>query len=170
MWPVFVALTKSLAFWWIVYTQTDCVWVEPTITHHFRRSEQNLDKPIYNTGFCSLNSTYSSWRLHRRNLFCSCTFFLMLTIEGLNFLCCACRKRLTTVFTKYTMNFFNSRACLMRYWTRFSRESKDSYSLFRCSTSQCLFLSYLLRQPVQVTGFCLHFFRYMIHYYRTQIY
>ena len=24
------------------------------------------------------------------------------------------------------------------------------------------FFSYLLRQPVQVTGFCLHFFRYMI--------
>ena len=42
------------------------------------------------------------------------------------------------------------------------QDSKGFYRFFKCSTSQCLF-SYLLRQPVQVTGFCLHFFRYMYH-------
>ena len=139
-----------------VYTNRLCV-SEPTVTHHFGRSEQNLEKPIFSTGFCSLNSSYSSWRLHRRNLFCLCTFFLMVTksfLPGIKRECAS-----------YHEFLFNSRACLMRYSETPKYDAaftidQDSvvrvrifFPLFRCSTSQCFFFSYLLCQPFRSLAF-----------------
>ena len=49
---------------------TKCVPNEPAVTHHLGWGVQNLENPIFTSGFLSLNAINSSWRLHRTVFVC----------------------------------------------------------------------------------------------------
>ena len=51
------ASTNKMVFWWVVQTHTECASDEPAMTHHLGQTVQNLEKPIFTSGFLSLNAT-----------------------------------------------------------------------------------------------------------------
>ena len=74
----FKASANKIVFHWVVQTHIECASDEPAMTHHLEQRIQNLENPIFTSGFLSLNATNSSWRLHRINCFCLWTPFCML--------------------------------------------------------------------------------------------
>ena len=43
--------TNKMLFWWVVQKHTKCVPDEPAMTHHLGQRVQNLENPIFTSGF-----------------------------------------------------------------------------------------------------------------------
>ena len=75
---------------------TECVPLEPTVTHHLGRKEQNLENSILISGCRSLKVVQASFRLHKSKRRYLWIFLLMLRksfLHGINLVCSSFSKK-----------------------------------------------------------------------------
>ena len=87
-------------------------WIrlEPTVTHHLGRKEQNLENPILISGCPYFKVVYVSFRLHISKCRCIWTFLLMLTkyfLPGINLVCSSFSKKSYTMSVTVTDSVFS---------------------------------------------------------------
>ena len=89
---------------------TECVRLEPSVTHHLGRKEHNLENPILISRYCYFKVVYASFRLHRSKCRCLWTFLLMLTksfLPGINLMCSSFSKKSHTMSVTVIDNVFS---------------------------------------------------------------
>ena len=157
---------------------TECVRLEPTVTHHLGRNEQNLENPILISRCCYFKVVYASLRLHRSKCHCLWTFLLILTksfLPGINLVYSSFSKKSYTMSVIVIDSVFslNSVLAKMPFWiltshalsSRYSETSKKFAAKFLISVSKSEFwfynqkkVAYLLSAPLNHQGLSLSFY------------
>ena len=76
--------------------RTECIRLEPSVTHHLGRKEHNLENPILISGCCYFKAVYAAFRSDRSKCHCLWTFLLMLAksfLPGINPVCSSFSKK-----------------------------------------------------------------------------
>ena len=95
---------------------TECIRLEPTVTHHLGRKEQNLENPILISRCRYFKVVYASFRLYRSKCRCLWTFLLMLTksfLPGINHVFSSFSKKSYTMSVTVTDSVFSLTSVLV---------------------------------------------------------
>ena len=112
---------------------TECVRLEPSVTHHLGRKEHNLESPILISECCHFKVVYASFRLHRSKCRCLWTFLVMLTksfLPGINLMCSSFSKKSHTMSVTVidsVLSYLRSVTAKMPFWILTSHALSTSY-------------------------------------------
>ena len=126
---------------------TECIRLEPSVTHHLGRKEHNLESPILISECCYFKVVYASFRLHRSKCRCLWTFLVMLTksfLPGINLMCSSFSKKSHTMSVTVidsVLSYLRSGTAKMPFWILTSHALSTRY-LETPKTFQCQNLNF----------------------------